>query len=372
MVKYISQYTGAYRIFIFSNDPAYTSEMLVQNKVVGEFHNHGLTFYPDEQHVNLSSKEQSNMLSFSNGDVLEISENGIIYRWYSVKEGDAGISTTPKCNSNCIMCPASDGERKVNSNLSVNIIKTIVEYMPDDLWYFTITGGEPTLIGQDNFINIYRTVKRHLPYTKILLLTNGRTLGNYTFFKKFSSEDTSNLRIAIPIHGSTAEKHDYITQAKGGYIQTSRALTNILNAGIELEIRLVISKLNQNDIFDIAKLIVNRYRNVKIVHFIGLEMRGNCAANAEKVIISYEDAFAHSKDAIEYLMKNGIDVALYNFPYCMIRKDFWPLARKSISAYKAEYYDECSQCQMRNVCCGIFTATKNFYKPNVYPIREDR
>lgn len=241
--------------------------------------------------------------------------------------------------------------------------------MPEDLWYFTITGGEPTLIGEDNFIELYRTVKEHLPNTNILLLTNGRTLGNYSFFEKFKKENTDNLRIAIPIHGSIASKHDYITQAKGGYEQTIRGLTNIIKANIETEIRIVVSKLNEDDILNIARLIVTKFKGVRVVHFVGLEMRGNCAANASKVVISYEEAFSKSKKAIKLLMINGIDVALYNFPYCMIESGYWSLAKKSISSYKAEYYSECNECNMRSLCCGIFTATRNFYNPQVYPIK---
>ena len=100
-------------------------------------------------------------------------------------------------------------------------------------------------------------------------------------------------------------------------------------------------------------------------------MRGNCAANADKVGISYEEAFSKSKKAIQLLMINGIDVALYNFPYCMIERGYWSLAKKSISSYKAEYYVECDKCKMKSMCCGIFTATRNFYKPRVYPIKGD-
>lgn len=68
------------------------------------------------------------------------------------------------------------------------------------------------------------------------------------FFEKFKKENMKNLRIAIPIHGSIASKHDYITQAKGGFEQTIRGLTNIINANIETEIRIVVSKLNEDDI----------------------------------------------------------------------------------------------------------------------------
>ncbi len=109
-----------------------------------------------------------------------------------------------------------------------------------------------------------------------------------------------NLRIAIPIHGSIASKHDYITQAKGGFEQTIRGLTNIINANIETEIRIVVSKLNEDDILDIAKLIVAKFKRVRVVHFVGLEMRGNCAANADKVVISYEEAFQSQRKQFNY------------------------------------------------------------------------
>lgn len=115
MVRYISEYKSKYRIFIFSTKEIYTKELLNKQKNVGEFINNKIVFYPDGETVKLSPKEIKIMDEFCDGDVLEISETGIIYRWYSVIEGDAGIATTPKCNSNCIMCPASDGERSHNT-----------------------------------------------------------------------------------------------------------------------------------------------------------------------------------------------------------------------------------------------------------------
>jgi len=369
MVKYLSGYKGDYHIFVVSRSDELTGYLLEQSINVGEITEDGIRFLPGDQFVEFTPQEKLDFEIFTESDVVDISEKGILYRWYSVEEGDAGIATTPKCNSNCIMCPASDLERK-RKGLPIDVIKTIINYMPDDLHYFTITGGEPTLVGEESFLDIYRTVRTHMPNTKILLLTNGRTLGNKEFFDKFVMEDIDKLRIAIPIHGSTSEKHDYITQSPGGFVQTMRGIKNVEKAGIELELRIVVSKLNCEDIDSIAQLIKKYFPEVSIVNFVGLEMRGNCAINSEKVIISYEEAFAKSKNAITYLLMNGIDAALYNFPYCMIDKDYWPLARKSISAYKSNFYDECSVCNMNRSCCGIFTATKAFYKPKVNPITE--
>ena len=121
-------------------------------------------------------------------------------------------------------------------------------------------------------------------------------------------------------------------------------------------------------ITNIAKLIIKLFSSVAVVHFVGLEMRGNCVVHPDKVLISYQDAFIKSKDAIKLLIRNGIDVGLYNFPYCMIDKKYWPIAQKSISAYKSMFYDECNNCTLRDECCGIFLATMNYYKPKVYPI----
>ncbi len=369
MVKYLSGYCGEYRIFVLSRNKENTERLLENEIEVGELIDDKIVFLPDGYCVDLTTKEIQEFMVFSDDDVLEISEKGIIYRWFSSVEGDAGIATTPKCNSNCLMCPASEQERKNDEYSIENLIK-VINYMPDDLWYFTITGGEPTLVGEKRFLEIYRTVKNHLPLTKILLLTNGRTLGDKTFFDAFVKENTDMLRIAIPIHGSTPERHDIITQSPGGFVQTMRGIRNVMDAGIELELRVVVSKLNCDDLLDISKLIVKCFPKTKIVHFVGLEMRGNCVVNASKVIISYEEAFKRSKEAINNLMMHGIDVALYNFPYCMIDRKYWPLAKKSISAYKSEFYQECECCEMRDVCCGIFTATKAFYKPAVKPIIE--
>jgi radical SAM domain protein len=147
-----------------------------------------------------------------------------------------------------------------------------------------------------------------------------------------------------------------------------RGIANILRAHIELELRIVVSKLNCDDVTNIAKLIIRYFPTTTVVNFVGLEMRGNCVANADQVLISYQDAFQKSKEAIRLLIHHGIDVGLYNFPYCMIDEEYWPIAQKSISAYKSMFYDACEQCRLRHECCGIFLATMNFYKPKVYPI----
>lgn len=368
MVSYLSQYHGGYRIFTVIKEKEKADEWPSAGLSVGILNNDSLTLMPDGIVIPFNTEERRRMACIHELDVLDINENGIIYRWYSSHDGDAGIATTSACNSNCVMCPAGDNERRHRSHLSVEQLETVVRHMPKDLYYFTVTGGEPTLIGEDNFIRLMNTIKSELPYTKILLLTNGRTLGDRGFMASFLQNKPDCLRVAIPLHGSTAEKHDSITRAQGSFKQTIRAIKALLKAKVELEIRIVVSKLNRNDITEIAAMISQLFPSVTVVNIVGLEMRGNCVVNADEVLLSYEEAFEASKAAINLLIRSGIDVGLYNFPYCMIDKHYWPIAQKSISSYKSVFYPSCEDCEMKDACCGIFKATMNYYKPVVHPI----
>ena len=286
---------------------------------------------------------------------------------FEINSNSNVLFVTNQCNNHCIMCcqpPQQDNDFNFFYNQNVKLIKSA----PKETKVVCITGGEPTLIGEDNFIKILNAVKQHFPFTKILLLTNGRTLGDRVFLNRFIDNKPQKLRVAIPLHGSTPEKHDTITRAKGSFYQTVRAVKGLLQAKVEVELRIVVSKLNMDDITDIAFYIIRNFPSVTVVNFVGLEMRGNCVLNHEKVIVSYEKAFQSSKKAIILLMKSGIDVGLYNFPYCMIDRGFWPIAQKSISAYKSMFYEECENCEMRESCCGIFKATMDYYQPQVYPV----
>ncbi|MBU5462198.1 His-Xaa-Ser system radical SAM maturase HxsC [Lachnoclostridium sp. MSJ-17] len=368
MVSYLSQYHGGYRIFTVIKEIEKADIWLSAGLSAGVLKEDSLLLLPDNIMIPFTSEEKRRMEQIHEFDVLDINENGIVYRWYSSFDGDAGIATTSACNSNCIMCPAGDNERRHHNHLTVEQLETVVRHMPKDLYYFTVTGGEPTLIGEDSFIRLMNTVKKELPQTKILLLTNGRTLGDRNFMERFLNSKPDCLRVAIPLHGSTAAKHDYITRAQGSFHQTIRAIKALLKEKIELELRIVVSKLNRDDITGIAAYIAHHFPSVTVVNFVGLEMRGNCVINADKVLLSYEDAFQASKAAIKLLIRSGIDVGLYNFPYCMIDKSYWPIAQKSISAYKSVFYPSCEKCEMKNACCGIFKATMRFYKPAVHPI----
>ena len=144
MVSYLSQYHGGYRIFTVIKEIEKADIWLSAGLSAGVLKEDSLLLLPDNIMIPFTSEEKRRMEQIHEFDVLDINENGIVYRWYSSFDGDAGIATTSACNSNCIMCPAGDNERRHHNHLTVEQLETVVRHMPKDLYYFTVTGGEPT------------------------------------------------------------------------------------------------------------------------------------------------------------------------------------------------------------------------------------
>ena len=104
------------------------------------------------------------------------------------------------------------------------------------------------------------------------------------------------------------------------------------------------------------------------VKFIGLEMLGNARRNLNDVWIDYKESFSKMKSAIDLLVKNEIDVGIYNYPLCCVDQPYWSLCEKSITDYKVRYLPQCNQCIKKDACGGMFSGTYNLMKGVIEPI----
>ena len=368
MLFFLKGYKGAFEIKKVARSKDVCDDLLHSGLEVLSIYGDEASFLPQGETFKLTSQELQQMEPLYDYDIVEINEQGIGHRLYSEYEGDTTIVTTSSCNSNCVMCPAGDNERKNVGSNPLIYMERFVEYLPSNLYYLVVTGGEPTL-AKENFLAIMQQIKNKFLLTKILLLTNGRSLSNVEFFHEFCAVAPRHIRIAVPIHGHVAELHDSITQAPGSFYQTLKGISNMLDAHMEVELRIIVSKLNCEYLNLIAGFIADNFKGITCVNFVGLEVRGNCAKNANQVYIDYHSAAQRIIPAADILISEGIDVGIYNYPLCLLDKRYWPIAEKSISSYKSKYYEECNECEVKESCCGIFQATMNFIKPAVFPIR---
>ena len=229
-------------------------------------------------------------------DVLEISDDGAVRVQFSEYWDDNTLFITSKCNSNCVMCPSSEYSRRAGVIPEESEIMELLRHFSPCAKHITITGGEPFLFRQSMF-RVLEYCKERFCSTEFLILTNGRVFCIDDYADMLSHAISPNTILAIPLHGSNAALHDSITQAQGSFSQTVSGITRLLHLQVPVEIRVVVSKYNSYDLLDLAKLIAETMPTAYRVHFIGLEMLGNAAANSKNVWIPYSEAFAAIKPA---------------------------------------------------------------------------
>lgn len=365
MSFFIKEYTGGHRILSVAKSHDAVNILNEQKKNYIFFDNRKIQIVTGGKATNVSC----NIDTLDDFDVIEVVENGIADIVYQKKSDDNAIVVTTKCNSNCVMCPCSEMSRKKGFISSLERLQEILKYIPKDARHITITGGEPTLLKNDIFI-FMEQLQRDYFNTEFLLLTNGRAFASKTFTDKFISVKPDKMRVAIPIYGYNEETHDSITQAKGSFVQAVEGIKNLLAHHMDIEIRIVISKLNIHYMQEVAEFIINNFKGIEVVHFMAIEMMGNAAKNSELVWIPYENIFEYIKQPIISIIESGIDVELYNFPLCTVDKEFWSMCRKSISGYKVCYPQQCHNCLVQSLCGGMFNSTMKFCRFNPQPILE--
>lgn len=368
MKNYIRDYNDDYYVFKLAHDKEKHIEYM--NNGFNHIYRDGKVYklYTYDGYIILTEDAEKLFDMYSSEDVLSIDNRGIVYEQYRATSSDNAIVTTLQCNSNCFMCPCSENSRKTSGLSSLNEMKELIRYIPRTAPFLTITGGEPTLL-KDDFFGLLKLLQYDFDETRFLLLTNGRAFADYNFTKQFVNCIPNNIRVGIPIYGYNEKTHDIITQTEGSFKQAVIGIHNLLHYNIETEIRIVLTQQNIDNMEKIARYIIKYFRGIACVNFMGLELMGNAAKNREKVWLPYDEAFQKSKKAIKLLIANGIDTQIYNFPLCSVEPAFWEICAKSISDYKVEFSNECLECDLKQICGGVFDSTKRVINFKGKPIK---
>lgn len=362
----INNYYGEYRIVSLAFDKE-VKEDLESNIDLAYIYvtEESAILFPDN--IEIEFNDKSALDSYHDYDVCEVWPDGRIYRYYDVCSIDNYFFITGKCNSNCVMCPSADYSRKNGIEADIPNMIEIAKHIPADAVHLTITGGEPFVAGSSIFSFIEYLRDKFLK-TEFLFLTNGRVFAVDNVTDRFAETIPNISIVGIPIHGSTEKIHDAITQAKGSFNQTMLGIKKLLRKEIRVELRIVVSALNVTDIANIARKVVSDIPSVSYISIMAMEMTGSAFVNRERVWIPYGEAFKATIEAIHIFLQAGIDVKLYNFPLCVVKKEFWTLCEKSISPDKIRYSEKCKECFMKSACGGVFGGTLLLEEEELHPI----
>ena len=276
---------------------------------------------------------------------------------FDINSNDNTLFVTEQCNNHCIMCcqppkRIDDIDRLFQKNMR------LVRKAPKELKVLGISGGEPTLLGSKLF-ELLAQIRHSLPDTSIHLLSNGRAFADWEFAHRLKTVAGDKVCVGIPFHSDYPGDHDLIAGAKGAYEETMLGLYSLASEGIEIELRVVINRLNYSRLPLMSEFISKNLPFVNWVAFMGMEKTGLAVRNLNKVWIEPCEYIRELTEAVQRLYDWDIDTAIYNIPLCLLPKAFHQFAEQSISDWKVKYQACCEECVIRHECCGSFATSSD-------------
>lgn len=236
----------------------------------------------------------------------------------------------------------------------------IIESAPTGLKDIGITGGEPTLLG-DKLFELIEKIHAKYPEALIHILSNGRAFQNKQYVKQLADVGKGQLLVGVPLHSDYIHDHDYIAQADSSYYETMKGLYNLGEFGFDIELRIVINKINYQRLPRLSDYIYKNLPFVRYISFMGLEDTGYTIKNHKKVWIEPQEYAIELEKAVLNLATWGLNVSVFNLPLCCIPESLYEFAKKSISDWKVKYVSCCNECVMKKDCCGLFATSKSDY-----------
>ncbi len=274
----------------------------------------------------------------------------------------ADICIWNQCNNGCLMCSnPREFNKSINSTIYsldaiTNRVKAGHDNLRENYQVIDLTGGEPTI--HRHFFEILTLLKKQHPENKIALNTNGRMFAYYDFTKKHLPYINF---IKIAVHGFNPQSHDIITGIKGSFHQTITGIKNILaikksiknGALIEVEIRIILTKLNYQNLEEILSFLHQNFSEINRIVLIFPEFEGICRENFHLIGITYQDSSLFIKKAIQNWAKCFKDIRLYHFPLCVLPFKLWPYTWRTLRGNEVVFLERCQKCIYKKYCLGV-------------------
>ena len=306
--------------------------------------------------------DKQELCNFHEGDVVLITNKGEIIFLYEINSLHNAIFATDRCNHRCIMCPQPPVESETDKT-PFNL--KLISLMDKNTRELGITGGEPTLIG-DELFDLIRQIQKYQPKASISLLTNGVKFADKSYAMKLAMCKHRDLQIDIPIFSDIAEEHNRIVSAKTFY-KTVQGLYNLALFNQRIGLRIVVHKQTYKRLPKLADYIYHNFPFVSQVAFMQMETTGYASTNIDELWIDPYDYNEELKQAVLLLANRGIRTFIFNAQLCVLPPEMREFAIASISDWKDEYFPECDGCKLRERCGGLFASNQEHHSAHINP-----
>jgi MoaA/NifB/PqqE/SkfB family radical SAM enzyme len=223
------------------------------------------------------------------------------------------------CNNDCIHCVIA-GKREALKEKNLPLDRTTSEvkkHLQDAKMLgakvVVFTGGEVTI--RPDFFQLLKFAKNL--GLGISLQTNGRMFSDKKFTKK-TLQIAPDMHFEIALHATKANIHDKITRVKGSFEQTLNGMKNLLSEGAKsLSIKVVISRLNMNDLPNIIKFA--KKLSISSVDIAFPHGMGNALKYWFQIVPTYSELKESIRRTILIAKKLGIEVRFETIPFCFLK-----------------------------------------------------
>ena len=224
---------------------------------------------------------------------------------------------TESCNLACKFCYNS--QQTIICSNPLEVIDRIFEAKVLEV---ILTGGEPTL--HPLFFDVLKYACEKIP--RVMIQSNGTTFSQTENLKKLS--DFPIFCINFSLHGSRMY-HDELTNYKGSFDLTTKAIANVLSMGFRVVCNMVLTTCNSNEI--------NIHELVNILSSLGIK---------EMTLTRFIPCGVGSKSPNLVLNKNEFIQALDLLASETSKKDITLLLANSTPAclIPSKFHKFCSRC----------------------------
>jgi His-Xaa-Ser system radical SAM maturase HxsC len=294
------------------------------------------------------------------GDVALIAKEGLISILYESNSSHNAIMATERCNLNCIMCPQPHIKHEVDrTDFNLRLLSLCNKNINE----IGITGGEPTLLG-DNLFRLLLYIKNNFRKTAVSLLSNGVRFADMEFVKSLYAVGLQNLQIDIPLYSDIDSIHNQIVGADVFY-KTILGLYNLALFRQRIGLRIVLHKQTYERLPFLAEFIYRNLPFVAHIAFMQMETTGMAIDNINQLWIDPYNYQFELEEAIFALVRRDMNVSIYNAQLCVLPQTLWKFARRSISEWKNIYIDECVNCEVRDICAGFFASSEDVHSEHI-------
>ena len=283
------------------------------------------------------------------GDIVLIEpQYNRVSRWIRSDSDHNTLLVTERCDQLCIMC--SQPPKKSHIDMFGHMEKACL-LAPENM-IIGFSGGEPLLFKEQLF-SLLETVHTRRPDLKFHILTNAQ---------HFTDSDIERLRgktfnavlWGVPLYSSDPATHDQIVGKIGAFELLMTTLPRMALSGLQIELRTVILQQNYDRLADLGRFVVHKLPFISVWAIMQLEKIGFAKNRWSEQFVDHSSNLAPLETSLAFGLSRGLDVSLYNIPFCTVSSELRPYLNRSISDWKRAFPPECTGCNAKTVCTGFF------------------